>query len=357
MNLVAAIWIASLAGALLFTTAGFLWGRLRAWADLAASDLAFAETVPMQPVPAVASGPERPPRPERPERDLGAEARAEARDLRAQLSAATSEIERLRACEAKIDALEHARADLTRERDTLARRAAEAVNLRAKVDDLTQRLTAAERQCAEVDKLRGAERSRRELAIEAEVLKARLADADHVRDENSQLRAASRESLQLRAKVRDLEERLENNAPDLDRTDRVPLAAARAAKGPARFRDVLDRLAAHPSVRAATVADDLGFPVETIGDHAEALAALSGYLIEVANKARELLSLSAIRRVVVVDDAENTVTTSRYRTEYGLLALVTLSEGPCPSWEPSVPESGSRPRAAARESTTATIAK
>jgi len=328
MSALAAIWIASLAGALLFTAAGFYWGRMRAWAALAAAEGAPLGVGP--PLPAKETAP-----------------------LEDDLARARAEIERLRACEARIATLESARADLERDNGTLARRAADADALRAKIDDVTQRLATAERRAGDLENLRGAEESRRELAIEAEVLRARLNDADYVRAENAALRAASRESSELRVKVRDLEERLAGNVPDLERTIREPQFAE--GEGPARFREVLDRLAKEPAVRAVTIADDLGFPVETIGDHADALAALSGFLALVANKARQILPLTSVRRIVVVDDDDRTVTTARYLTEYGPLALVTLSDGPGPDWESR--ESGSRPRAVDSVSKTATQKK
>ena len=302
MSPVAAICFASLVGASLFTAAGFVWGRLRAWTEMAASTGSVA---------------------------VGVGAFAE-RDASAELRALRTELEQ--------------------ERGALARRSAEGAALRLKVDELTARLADAERKSADAEKLRGVEESRRELAIEAEVLKARLVDADYVRNENATLRAASRESNDLRSKVRDLEERLATRGLDMERTIREPLAnftgvAGNAGgEGPARFREVLDGLSRSESVRAATIADDLGFPVETIGDHADALAALSGFLAQVASKARQLLPLGAVRRIVLVDDDDNTVTNSRYLTEYGPLALVTLSEGPCPDWESGERGSGSRPR-------------
>lgn len=306
MSPVAAISIASLVGAFLFTAAGFVMGRLRAWADMATATGSLSGGA-IEPVP--------PPRIERGE---------------------TTEVRTLRA-------------DLDDERAALARRAADADALRAKVDELTARLADAERKCEDAEKLRDVEASRRELAIQTEVLKARLVDADYVRDENATLRAATRESNELRSKLRDLEERLAMRGLDMERTIREPLAnftGPRAAgQGPARFKEVLDGLSRDQSVRAATIADDLGFPVETIGDHADALAALSGFLAQVASKARQLLPLSAVRQIVLVDDDENTVTNSRYMTDYGPLALVTLSEGPCPDWQSGDRGSGARPRA------------
>jgi len=214
--------------------------------------------------------------------------RKRAKRFRAELTRARAEIERLRACEIE-RRRSKGRAPISNGRRGRSRVAPPTPTRCARSSTKrSARLAATARKAVDADKLRGVEESRRELAIEAEVLRARLHDADYVRAENATLRAASRESSELARRCAISKNRLAGNVPDMERTIREPHLSS-AGAGPARFREVLDRLAKHPAVSAATVADDLGFPVETIGDHADALAALSGFLALVANKARQLL--------------------------------------------------------------------
>ncbi|HEY2513049.1 MAG TPA: hypothetical protein VGI39_19410, partial [Polyangiaceae bacterium] len=233
----------------------------------------------------------------------------------------------------------------TRAGDASKRRDDEARSLCAKVDDLKSRLDDASRRAAGADALRNAEDERRELTVRIAVLEGRLRDAEHLREENATLRASLRDRALLEERLRAAEHQLAApSGPAAASPALPPRAQPVDGSGREKLHRILATLAAHPGVRAALFADDLGFPVEATGDHAEPLAALSGVLAAAAIKARQLLPLGPAARIVVVDDRDVTVTARRHATDWGPLALVTLTQGP----SPEIPGSPAPPRPSAR---------
>jgi len=79
-----------------------------------------------------------------------------------------------------------------------------------------------------------------------------------------------------------------------------------------------------PSVSAAALTDELGFLVASNGEHAEALAAFGAYLTEAGGRACGLLPMHAVQRVSVQDDTGITLTARTVASTPNELVLVTL---------------------------------
>ena len=329
MSALAGLWIASLFGAALFLAAGYLAATMRR------RSLAYADADAVLPLMSVAD----------PSNDDRLAAAIVERDAaRAETAGARREVLELREAvgtHEKQRAAADAKARAAEESDRLLKKATgeserwrdEARSLSAKVADLANRLEESTRRAAAADALGHVEAERKDLTTRVGVLEGRLRDAEHLREENASLRAALRDRALLEERLRVAENQL--SAPSARAKQSSPSVKPPAVDGSGRqsLRRILASLTSHPGVRAALFADDLGFPVEASGEHAESLAALSGVLSAAAVKTRQLLPVGPAARIVVVDDHDVTVTARRHATDWGPLALVTLSEGPSPDVE------------------------
>lgn len=80
--------------------------------------------------------------------------------------------------------------------------------------------------------------------------------------------------------------------------------------------------------QSAVLADEIGLVVASAGEHSDALAAVSAIYSRVGLKLCEILPLSTLHRVILVDDKERHFTTLPINTSVGQLMLATLSIGP-----------------------------
>lgn len=289
MTPLVSVWIASLAGATLFFAAGFFLAH-RAHGEAAAVDEVAPPRVPppvVEPLSeAVAASTVDP--------DLAA-LRAQVSDLRSALRDA-----RMR---------EQGHADL--EREVLRLRSARA----------------------------GTEREvRAELALELEAGRRKLDELDQLRDENAALRrdasaaAADRERLtDVERELRELRARSSVVAP----LPRLPSGTA-PPRAPGASRSTADQLSMllhrlhGKNMRGIALSDEIGLPIVGLGDDTSPLAAFSGYLADIGRKARDFLPLGQLRRVIVEDENDTTITTCP-QTGESAMALVTLTVGPGPS--------------------------
>ncbi|MCK6544819.1 hypothetical protein L6R52_03055 [Myxococcota bacterium] len=168
--------------------------------------------------------------------------------------------------------------------------------------------------------------------VELGTARARLAELDRVHEENVQLRSLAADLALMRSEV----ERLERTNAEL----RARLFVEEAVHGSLRpsapvmpLDHTLGALAKTAGVRATVVADDLGFPVAGHGSEVDALAAFTGFLVDVGDKASAMLPVGKIRCVTVT--AEHDVTISVCPIQRGDLglAVATLAIGPGPTIE------------------------
>jgi hypothetical protein len=327
-----ALWFASLFGAALFLAAGYFAAVVRRQA--------FAGGLPDERlVPGATfetTGEDRLARALE-ERDAArGEIAAARRETATFREAAISFEQRLIAADASTRGGEETKRLLGKANDDAERWREEARTLGAKVSELTRRLDEASRDPRKprAEGAAAADDERRELTVRVGVLEGRLREAEHLREENASLRASLRDRALLEEKLRVAERQL--TAPG-----EAPKPIAVSPKGPAvdgsrreKLRRILAALGAHGGVRAALFADDLGFPVESVGEHTDSLAALSGVLAGAAVKARQLLPIGPAARIAMSDDHDLTVTVRRHPTDWGPLALVTLSQGAAPEVDP-----------------------
>lgn len=113
----------------------------------------------------------------------------------------------------------------------------------------------------------------------------------------------------------------------------------RGTNGPRRTSDdlaeLLGRMGSGQQMRAVALADELGLPIVGNGEDIASLAAFAGYMADIGRKGRDIVSLGVLRRVTVEDENDTTVTTSIVETGGATLALVTLTDGPGPSFRQS----------------------
>jgi hypothetical protein len=63
------------------------------------------------------------------------------------------------------------------------------------------------------------------------------------------------------------------------------------------------------------------------GDYGDALAAYGAYIADVGERTRDALPLQTLRRVIIQDDHDTTLTVQPLNTDVDRLALVTLANG------------------------------
>jgi hypothetical protein len=340
------VFMTSLFGAALFFAAGFLAARRRvepavafAAAPVWSADLASAPPGPGGDAPSSMRIAVHEAEVRRLSADLHrAECRAADRERERDAALARSEAQAREASRSAAD-----------DRQRLLRaeaRAAELEAARAKAEDA---LVRAERALAEETQRRdeearlrqdaeARERAAAERVVPPVVQAQRERELEHLRDENARLRPVEREVVRLRERAQALE-------AELARSKAAGLLAPRslgleskpppAVPATASFRTMLATLTKSPSLRAAVLADEMGLVVDSAGDHAEALAALSGVLLDVGARAQKLLPLLRVRRVVLEDEQRVTVTSRPFAAPDGVLSLVTLTLGPGPDIDPA----------------------
>jgi predicted regulator of Ras-like GTPase activity (Roadblock/LC7/MglB family) len=295
MTPLTAIWIASLAGALLFFAAGFLLAR-RHLGEAAAVDAAIPPRVPPPVVesspPIAAADPAQP-------YATAAILRLQVGELRQALQDA-----RLR---------EQSYADVERELHRLRR----------------------ERTDFEVT-------TKRELSFEVDVAVRQMGELERLRHENAALRrqlgGAGEKPIQAETDERHQPgtvtitgNPIGTTRPRMIRPASAPLGRSGEQRSTAdQLSSLLARLR-NRSVRAIALADELGLPIVGIGDDNASLAAFASYVTDVGRKTREFLPLGPLRRVTVEDENDSTVTTCALAAGDAHLALITLTVGPGPS--------------------------
>jgi hypothetical protein len=233
------------------------------------------------------------------------------------------------------DALRSERDALGSERDALG---SERESLAQQVAELRVQLANAERVATAISELRGAADARSELLVQLEVQTRRLRELEHHRDENAFLRRAANESGALRRRIEELSSELASlRAQGLIQSEllrpALPLPTGDGRGTSEALQSLLDGIAAHPGMRAAVLADDLGLLIAGVGDHANPLAAFAGFLDGIAAKTREFLPMAPLRRVTVEDHNHATVSACPVVDGDARIALVTLTVGAAPSTE------------------------
>ncbi|HTE54504.1 MAG TPA: hypothetical protein VK698_26810 [Kofleriaceae bacterium] len=284
------MFIASLTGAMLFFAAGFLLAR-RHLGEAAAVDLVVPPRVP-------------PPVVELPAPTAAADPDPHLATLRAQVNELRNALRDARV-------REQGHADLERE----------VLRLRG--------------ERAEAEK-----KARSELAMELEAARRGLAEIGEVRDENAALRDRAAEGDAARARlaelgdeVRDLRARGVATAPPPRLNGTATTSPPRPPGDPRSTAEQLSLLLARlrgKNMRAIALSDEIGLPIVGLGDDPSTLSAFAGYLTDIGRKARDFLPLGPIRRVIVEDENDTTVTTCPQTGETSI-ALITLTVGPGPS--------------------------
>jgi predicted regulator of Ras-like GTPase activity (Roadblock/LC7/MglB family) len=107
------------------------------------------------------------------------------------------------------------------------------------------------------------------------------------------------------------------------------------------LRGILDRETRHRDVAGAVIADDLGLVVAGKGALCDVLAAYGAVLAGIGEKTREVLPLRELRKLVIQDAADMTLTVRPIATADDQFALVTLT---CGQQSGEAPASGSAER-------------
>jgi len=116
-------------------------------------------------------------------------------------------------------------------------------------------------------------------------------------------------------------------------SDAALLEAAGGADTEAGLERVLGSVAKLPGFEGAALADELGLPIASVGDHGEPLAAFAGFVDSVAEKSTMYLPMSRVRRISVADDMNRTLTARPKPFGDSKIAIVTLTTGPGPQDE------------------------
>jgi len=152
----------------------------------------------------------------------------------------------------------------------------------------------------------------RELAVELDTLRRRAADMDELHRENDTLRTRAATAEQLAERVAELEREIDflRHEQLTARMQRpVPQQTPRrAATEPTALEALLADVGSGPGVTGAVIADDLGLLVAGSASTGVALAAVGGYLVGVGARMREFLGFQPAARILVEDEAGNSVT-------------------------------------------------
>ena len=323
------IWIASLAGAVLFFLAGAAAAALRARgkhvAPVAERPVFMREAIATP--PALDTG--------ELERAKHAEHAARQdleRSKQAEL-AARQDVERAKHAE------QVARNDLERSRKAEhgARQALERTKqgelvARRELEDHEQRLREVEAQLA--DKTQTV----RDLAADNDHLKGRVNEAEALRAEYVRLRTATTEVAYLKSEIARLESELQ--------ASKVRALGGRARIRPARGsvpaigagpRPIGESLAAAierfsaSGTRSVAIADRVGFPLAASGDDGHPLAAFAALLFEAAGRASQLLPVAAPATIELTDRSGARISVWTFDVGHDGLMLVELAVSPADS--------------------------
>jgi hypothetical protein len=151
-----------------------------------------------------------------------------------------------------------------------------------------------------------------DVAVELDTLRRRAADLDELTRENDTLRITAASAEQLATRVAELEREVDFLRHE-QMTARVarPVPATvqrRAGTAPSALDALVVDLKSGPGVTGAVIADDLGLLVAGEAKTGVALAAVGGYLVGVGARMREFLGFQPAARILVEDDAGNSVT-------------------------------------------------
>jgi hypothetical protein len=229
---------------------------------------------------------------------------------------------------------------------------ADVAPLRAQVNELRNSLREArgrEQGHADVERellrLRGdraelEQKARREIAIELEAARRRVTELEQVADENAVLRQQLAEAATTGEKLAEVESELRDlRARNLAASPppRPPRISTSPLRPPGDVRSTSEQLSSllsrlrGKSMRAISLADELGLPIVGVGEETSSLAAFAGYVTDIGRKARDFLPLAPLRRVTLEDENDTTVTACSHVAGDANLTLVTLTVGPGPS--------------------------
>jgi hypothetical protein len=181
-------------------------------------------------------------------------------------------------------------------------------------------------------------RAQRDLSTENEQLKGKLRDADAIRAEYVRLRTAATDADFLKREV----ERLEGELRTLHvealghARPRAPRGSVQPPTAPAAraMRTISESLAttidrfADDGTRSIAVADTMGFPLAANGPDGGALAAYAALLMESATKSRQFLPVAAPTGIELVDVNGTRVSVWAFEVEGDRLLLANLAVTP-----------------------------
>jgi hypothetical protein len=313
-------WLASVAGALLFFTAG-------------------AAMVALRRKPSVVPQRDAPQRDDHADRELAAlRARAE------RAEAMAPELEALRSRSGDAQTATKALERLHRELGTAEEKSRHLTKLvdRSRTDALaaTRDLEQAQARIRELEaQLAERTQAMRDLSTTHEQLVGRIADAEGLRADYVRLRTTATESEFLKSEVARLEEALKQSkiaALGAANTNRPPVRTARGSVRipniPGRpigesLATVMDRFA-DSGTRSIAIADTLGFPLASNGEDGLALAAYAALLIEAANRAKQFLPVGRTSAIEIVDEHGARISVWTFDVEPDQLLLADLAVSP-----------------------------
>lgn len=179
-------------------------------------------------------------------------------------------------------------------------------------------------------------RSLRDLSTEAEQLKGKVRDAEGMHSEYVRLRTAAVDAEFLRSEIARLETELREmhveslvGRPRLVRGSVQPRSSSARTIGES-LTTAIDRFA-DDGTRCVTVADTLGFPLAANGNDAVGLAAYAALLMESATKSRQFLPVAAPTGIEVVDQHGTRVSVWTFDVDGERLLLANLAITPVDS--------------------------
>lgn len=214
---------------------------------------------------------------------------------------------------------------------------AEVVGLREARDGLSERLIESEERTQDLAaKIRKREDERQDLLVELERLSPRLSELDRCQERVGVLELSLDEMDAIRKSVAEL--RIENarlHSLELVHTTspRPLLSATTSGVLGQSLNKLLEDLSVREGLRGAVVADENGFLAAGAGDQADALAAIAAIYDEIAAKVPDMLPVSKLPRIDIVDENGVTIAVQPIPIDTGRLILVSLSVGPGPERE------------------------
>jgi hypothetical protein len=175
---------------------------------------------------------------------------------------------------------------------------------------------------------------RHDLTVAAEQTRARLATSERQAAENAQqkmlladLPLLRDECARLRAENAGLRTRdLIAGAPVRPRKA-VHLDDANPKSWGKALQALVDELAGGAQIRAVVVADELGLVVAASGENGDELAAAGVVIVHAGARVGQLLPVGKLRKLIMQDEHDLTVTVRPLDDENGNLSLVTLGLG------------------------------